>query len=75
MSKASFFNNKGGKAPDDSLLHKVHNETEEEQSFFKKALYIILIVFGLMLFTFAVTFFAAVRAERKRSSPMWWASP
>ncbi len=69
MAKASFFKNNGGKAPDDSLLHKVHNETEEEQNFFKKALFIILIVFGLMLFTFAVTFFAAVRGGEKTLIP------
>ncbi len=70
MAKASFFNNKGGdKTPDDSLLHKVHNESEGEQKFFKQALYVILIVFGLMLFTFGVTFFAAVRGGEKTLIP------
>ncbi|MDC7219382.1 MAG: PASTA domain-containing protein [Spirochaetales bacterium] len=70
MAKASFFNNGGNKkAPDDSLLHKEHNETAQEQDFFKKAVYIILILFGVMLFTFAVTFFASVRGGEKTLIP------
>jgi len=70
MAKTSFFKkNDGDKVPDDSLLHKVHNETEGEQKFFKQALYIILIVFGLLLFTFGVTFFAAVRGGEKTLIP------
>jgi beta-lactam-binding protein with PASTA domain len=70
MAKSSFFSNKKEEdKQDDSLLHKVHNETVMEQKFFKRTLFIILILFGLMLFTFAVTFFAAVRGGEETLVP------
>lgn len=67
MDKENIQNETEGR--DDSLLHKVHNETKEEQAFFKRALLIILIMFGVMLFTFAVTFFASVRGGEKTLIP------
>ncbi|MBN2657815.1 MAG: PASTA domain-containing protein [Spirochaetales bacterium] len=69
MNIKSLFNLKGKEAPGDSLNEKSEEITDEESVFFKRALYIIIAVFAVMFFSFAITFFLSIRGEEKTTVP------
>jgi len=76
MTLKSFFNKEKNNDIDDtddrekdSLNIKSDNVTDEESLFFKRALYVIIAVFSVMFFTFAVTFFLSLRGEEKTTVP------
>lgn len=69
MKITSLFNFKGKEAPEDSLNEKSEEITDQESLFFKKTLYIIIIVFAVMFFTFSITFFLSLRGQEKTTVP------
>ncbi|MBB6480794.1 PASTA domain-containing protein [Spirochaeta isovalerica] len=69
MNIKSLFKLKGKEAPGDSLNEKSEQITDEESTFFKRALYIIIAVFAVMFFSFSITFFLSIRGEEKTAVP------
>ncbi|MBI9096891.1 MAG: PASTA domain-containing protein [Spirochaetaceae bacterium] len=62
-------NNNDKEREKDSLNVKSDNITEQETTFFKYALYVIIAVFVIMFFSFSVTFFLSLRGAEKTMVP------